>query len=392
MKILTFTTLFPNHLRPDYAVFIKNRTMNLARHEKAHIKVAAPVPFFPPWKINARWYAFSQIKSFELINGIEVYHPRYIVTPKTGMSLYGLSMFLGALPTVKKIYKKFPFDIIDAHYVYPDGLAAVLLGKYFGKPVVLSARGSDINVYPEFAIIRRIMKYTLASSAWVISVCSSLKDIMISNLDVPAGRIKVISNGIDPKLFYSMDKKKAKEHLGLSNVKKIIVSVGSLIRLKGHHILIKALHLLKQKNALNFHTYIIGDGELKKELETQIARLGLTGDVTLTGRIDNTRLVHWYNAADLFFLGSSREGWPNVISESLACGTPVVATNVNGIPEIICSEDYGILVKRSPGAFADGIEKALVKNWDFKKIHAYGQSRSWEKVASEVYEVFRRLI
>ena len=106
----------------------------------------------------------------------------------------------------------------------------------------------------------------------------------------------------------------------------------------------------------------------------------------LVGRIPNDQLVNWYNAADLFFLGSSREGWPNVVCESLACGTPVVATRVNGIPEILHEESLGIMVDRSVGGFTDGLMSALVADWDSEYIARQGQLRTWDSVADEIYE------
>ncbi len=392
MKVLTFSTLFPNHLQPDYAVFIKNRMTAVQKYNDVELKVVAPVPFFPPLRVNPRWYRFSQIKRFEVLDGIEIYHPRYPVTPKIGMSLYGLNMFLGSLQTVKAIHRTFPFDLIDAHYIYPDGFAAILLGEFFRKPVILSARGSDINIYPEFKIIRNIMKYSLQRSSAIISVSSSLRDIMVNKLESSVGKIFVIPNGIEPNIFYYADKTDAKKKLGLSDRKKMVVSVGSLLELKGHHILADAISLLKKEDKLDFHTCIIGEGDYREVLETKIRHLGLEGDITLMGQIPNARLADWYNAADIFFLGSSREGWPNVVSEALACGTPVVATNVNGIPEIIISEDYGLLVERNTEDFARGIREALPRKWDYENICRYGQGRTWKIVGNEVCSVFTEAI
>ncbi len=388
MKVLTFSTLFPNHLQQNHAVFIKNRMAAVQKYNEVELKVVAPVPFFPPLRVNPRWYRFSQIKRLEVLDGIEIYHPRYPVTPKIGMSLYGLNMFLGSLQTVKAISRTFPFDLIDAHYIYPDGFAAILLGKYFHKPVVLSARGTDINLYPNFKIVRTIMKYALKRSSAIISVSCSLRDIMVNKLEIYPERIRVISNGIDPNVFCHSDKEEAKKNLGIFGKKKTVISVGSLIESKGHHILIDAISLLKKNNELDFYTYIIGEGEYRVFLENKIKQQGLEKDVSLIGQIPNNELSDWYSAADLFFLGSSREGWPNVISEALACGSPVVSTKVNGIQEIILSEDYGILTERNAEDFAHGLCKALVKKWDYQKIYEYGQSRTWETVASEVYNVF----
>ncbi len=380
-------------MQPNNAIFIKNRMVNITRYHDIKLKVVAPIPFFPRIKIVPRWYRFSQIKRYELIEGIDVYHPRYLVTPKIGMVFYGLNMFWGSLRVVKKIYKTFPFELIDAHYIYPDGFAAILLGKILNKPVVLSARGTDINYYPKFKSIRKIIQYTLKNSSSVISVCSSLKDIMIE-LEIPKEKINVIPNGIDQNKFYKVDKIQARLKVGCSlPIKdKIILSVGGLIERKGHHILIDAISLLKKNNGLNCCAYIIGEGNYKNLLEEKIKKLNLQKNVYLVGQVPNNELVYWYNSVDLFFLGSDREGWPNVISESLACGVPVVATYANGIPEIIISDDYGILVKRTAQDFARGLQQALEKKWDYEKIYQYGQKRTWETVAGELYQVFKKTL
>src|SRR5262249_14125548 len=158
------------------------------------------VPYFPAIKLNWRW-RFSQVARRELRNGIEVYHPRYFLTPKIGMALYGWMMFLSVLPAVRRIQRGFDFDLIDAHYVYPDGFAAVLFGRVFKKPVVVSARGTDINLYSKFPVIRRLLQYTLHKADRVISVCSALKEAMVK-LGIPAEKISVVPNGVDVTKFY----------------------------------------------------------------------------------------------------------------------------------------------------------------------------------------------
>ena len=392
MKILTFTSLFPNSLQPNNAIFIKNRIYHVQKHFPVELKVVAPVPYFPKIKVaNKKWSIFAHIPKEEYIDGIKVYHPRYIVTPKVGMSLYGVSMFLGTLPTIKRIYKNFPFDIIDSHFIYPDGFAAILLAKYFKKPVILSARGTDINLYPKFPLIKKLIQYTLNECSLIISVCSFLKEIMIK-LGIPAKKIYVIPNGIDPKNFFFIEKSKAREKLKIDKNDKILLSVGALIECKGYHILLDALNILQLKNKLNFKTCIIGEGEWREKLEKKIKKYNLNNKVFLIGLVPNKELVWWYNAADIFFLGSSREGWPNVINEALACGLPVIATKVNGIPEIITSEEYGIIVNRTPTDFVYAIQQAFNKKWNYEKIYKYGQSRTWKTVAKEVYHVFEEAL
>ena len=363
----------------------------LCKYCPVELKVVAPVPYFPPLGIFKKWYIFSQIPPYEIQDGLEVFHPRYLVTPKIGMFFYGLSMFLGSLPIARRIHKTFPFDLIDSHYVYPDGLAAVLLGKVFKCPVVVSARGTDINLYPKLPAIKRLIQYTLRHAAHVISVCADLKQIML-HLGAPDDKITVIPNGIDNDKFFRLDQKLCRQKIGISGEQKVLLSVGSLIERKGHHILIDSIRLLAGQNRLDFKTYIVGAGEWERRLAAQIDQAGLRDRIFLVGQVLNDDLIYWYNAADLFFLGSSREGWPNVVSEALACGIPVVATSANGVPEIITSDEYGLIVERNAEAFAKGLLEAFSRDWDYDKIYEYGQRRTWETVAHEVYDVFTKVL
>lgn len=391
MKILTFTSLFPNREQPNSAIFIKHRMAAVHRREDAEVRVVAPVPYYPSLPFGGRWQAFSRVPYREAFDDFKVWHPRYLVTPKIGMTLYGYSMFLGSLLTVRKIFKEWPFDIIDAHYVYPDGLAALLLGRYFRRPVMVSARGTDINYYPQLRFVRPLIKRVLSSVDHLVSVCGSLADCMV-DLGTDRSRITVIPNGIDSTCFFPRDRMYARKKIGIEPKIKLLLSVGALIERKGMHLLVDALALLKRQRALDFYTCIVGAGPERERLEHKIYHHNLSDAVSLVGEIDNSDLADWYYAADLFFLGSSREGWPNVVCESLACGTPVVATPVNGIPEIIASSDLGIIVDREPSQFAEAIQQGLSRAWDRSAIQKHGQSRTWDAVAKEVIEVAKNTV
>jgi len=302
------------------------------------------------------------------------------------MPLHGMSLFFASLKLVKQINKEFPFDLIDGHYIYPDGFAAVLLGKYLKKPVILSARGSDINQFARFKSIKPMIKYALNRADHVISVCNALKREIV-DLGPPAQKISVIPNGIDTNCFYPEDKKKARKKLSLSFDQKIILSVGSLIPRKGFHVILDALPEILQ-NQEDVHLYLVGEGPYLPVLNEQIMRMNLSNHVTMVGERPNSELKTWYSAADVFCLASSREGWANVIMESLACGTPVVATNVWGAPEILTTHAVGILVERNSGSIADGLLEALNRQWNRRRIREHVVERSWDVVAEEVKIVF----
>lgn len=387
MKVLLFTNLYPHALKPNFGIFIRNRAVALSKIANVEIKVVAPVPWFPPLKISDKWYPFSQIPLYEVIDGIEVYHPRYLVTPKVGMRYYGYSMMLGVCRLIRKIRKDFDFDLIDAHFLYPDSFAACLLGQQLGCPVVVTARGSDVTSYTQIPAIKSHIKKTFERADHLIAVSNSLRDLMIVH-GAPAEKVSVIPNGIDPERFYLLDKGQARKKLGLPDGVKFILTVCSLVELKGVHLLIEAISLLKLPPEQPFKLLVIGSGPEEERLRALIERLAVLTQVEMIGGIANDDLIYWYNAADLFFLGSSREGWPNVVCEALACGTPVVATPVNGIPEILDSEDLGIMVERTPQDFVRGIQQAFSRNWVRQYIAHKGQKRTWKNVASEVHELF----
>lgn len=389
MNILVFTSLYPNNMWPQHGVFIKERMTAFSRLKNCNVKVVAPVPYFPPIKITDRW-KFSQVKYHEKRDGLDVYHPRYFMTPKIGMSTYGWMMYWSVLKSVKRIKKNFDFDLIDAHYVYPDGFAAVLIGQYFNKPVVVSARGSDINQYTNIPIVRKLLKHTLHQSDSSIAVCQALKDAML-DIHKNGKDINVIPNGIDTKQFKPINRELARRKLNLPDG-KIILSVGQLIPRKGMDILIRAFKKVTELSGEPMTLLLVGEGPDITKLQKLVKILDLENRVLLVGGRPHSELCSYYNAADLFCLASSREGWPNVVMESLACGTPVVATNVWGTPEILSSDELGFLAERSVNGIKNQLLRALQKKWDREAIKCHFQNQTWEQTAFSVHSVFEKVL
>jgi len=391
MKVLVFTTLFPNNVWPNHGVFVKERMCEVARLDDCEVKVVAPVPYYPCIRVGWR-AAYRQVVPDEIIDGVHVYHPRYVMIPKVGMALHGLMLFLSVYFFVKKRRRNFDFDVIDAHYVYPDGFAAVLLSRCFQRRVVVSARGSDINQFSRFPLIRRLLQYTLRRADKVIGVCQALKNAMVA-LKIPAEKITVVPNGVDHKKFYPASKNEARQRLRLPLDKRIILSVGGLIRRKGFDLIINALKLVSEESRVSdCFLVIIGEGPQRRALEILVRSRRLDDRVFFAGAIPHNELHVWYSAADLFCLASSREGWPNVLLESLACGTPVVAANIWGIPEIITSDEVGLLTDRTEDAIAEKIVLALRKQWQTESLLEHAKKHTWERTALGVLRVFRGLL
>lgn len=388
VHILTLTTLFPNSLQPVHAVFVRTRMEALVKKYGHDWTVVAPVPYFPklPFRFKSLYDTYAHIPTFENPWGYPIHHPRYLVTPKIGMRYYGDWMSKGIMQTVQEINRKKRIDIIDGHFVYPDGSAAVKIGKKLGIPVVLSARGTDLNYYPQIRPIVPLLKENLSSCNHLICVCSDLKEVALT-LGLSASKVSVIGNGVDASLFHPGDQNAERQKLGLPLGKKIILSVGHLTERKGFHLLIKALKKCSDRETI---LVLAGNGPDRKELERLTVSLGIENRVIFTGSVLNKDLPSWYRAADIFALASSREGWPNVVCEAQACGLPVVATKVWGIPEIVKNASLGILIEeRAVAPLARALQSALDTDWDKAAIALEGASRTWDTVAAQVETVFR---
>lgn len=385
MKVLVYTSLYPNNVWMHHGVFVKERMTYFAKETGAQVRVVAPVPYFPKMNLGP-WFRFSQVLRRETIEGIEVHHPRYLLIPKVSMILHGVLMAVAAVPLLRRLRRKSSFDVIDTHFVYPDGFAAVLLGMWFGKPVVVSARGSDINVYKDIPIIRSLLAFTLRRAQAVIAVSQALKEAIVS-LGIEAEKVRVIPNGVDPGKFRPIEKEDARRQLGLPD-RSIILSVGNITPVKGFDLLIKSVKvLIEQHGRTDVLLVIAGEGAHRAELEGLVAELGLSSHVRFVGDVQHERLVLWYGAADLCCLASVREGWPNVVVEALACGRPVIGTKVGGIPEILTTEEVGILTDRDEHSLADALRRGLDRSWSVDAILSHARSYSWAGVARSVFEV-----
>lgn len=324
---------------------------------------------------------FSRIPRRERIGELAVEHPRYALIPKISMTLHAFSMALASESTARRLHKQHSFECIDAHFVYPDGMAAVVLGKLLGLPVIVTARGTDATHYPNYRIIRRMLRWTCQQAAGIVAVSDSLKQEILK-LGIPEERVRTITNGIDAERFTPLDRSEARRQLGIPEGVPVVISVGNLNEVKSQYLLVSAVQSLSSRFP-TLRLYVIGEGPQRSSLQAQIDSAQLQARVSLVGGVRNEDLGVWYSGADLSCLVSSREGWPNVINESLACGTPVVAAEVGGIHEIITSAELGVFVERDPNSVAKGIETALGKPWNRMNISQQARKRTWDLVAAE---------
>jgi glycosyltransferase involved in cell wall biosynthesis len=392
LKVLTFSTLFPSSVRPGHGIFVETRLRELLKSGQVESRVVAPVPWFP--STDRRWgdYAkFAATPRREQRNGLDVLHPRYLLAPKIGMTTAPLTLALGARAAVQQLIDEgFDFDLIDAHYYYPDGVAAALLSQWFKRPLTITARGTDLNLIPQYAAPRRMIDWAARRAAGSIGVCAALMEVLRGRGHDPA-RLHTLRNGVDLARFRPLPQAAMRAELGVEG-QPLLLSVGHLIERKGHHIAIEALSRLAQQRP-GARLVIIGEGEERSALQALAQRLGVADKVRLTGALPNTELLKWYSAADLLLLCSSREGWANVLLESMACGTPVVATDIWGTPEVVAAPEAGRLVAERTGErFADAIEALLMAGMDRTATRRYAEGFSWQATTEGQLRLFQRIL
>ncbi|MDB5445443.1 MAG: glycosyltransferase family 4 protein [Phenylobacterium sp.] len=376
-RVLVFSTLYPNATQPNHGVFVENRLLETLALGGLEATVIAPVPYFPSAHPRfGRYAAFARAPKHEVRNGVEVWHPRYLVIPKVGSGWTPGFLYHSALRAARRLQAQGKaFDLIDAHYFYPDGVAAALLGQKLRLPVVITGRGTDLTLVPNDAGARAQIVWAAQEASANLAVCDDLRRRLIA-LGAPEERTMVLRNGVNLELFRPGDRVAARAALDLAGF--VVLSVGSLIPRKGHALTIEALRRWPDCTLL-----IAGDGPLRAELQHLARRLGVAERVRFLGDVPHAELPSLYNAADAMVLASDREGWANVLLESMACGTPVVATDVNGAAEVVRSRAAGLLVRmRTPDALARALDRLRQAPPSRDATRRYAEDFGWAQVAA----------
>lgn len=390
VRVLLFSSLYPSAVRPIHGIFVETRLRELLKTGQVQAKVVAPVPWFPfKGERFGDYGRFAATPRFEHRNGLDVHHTRYLLPPKVGMNLAPYTMALGALATVRQLQRDgFDFDLIDAHYYYPDGVAASLLARWLGKPLVITARGTDLNLIPQHAFPRKLILQAARYASASIGVCQALMDSLRELGGEPA-KLHTLRNGVDLVRFVPESRTQARDKLGLPHTGLLLLSVGHLIERKGHFVAIGALPLLPAE----VHLLIAGDGPDRAALQRQAQQLGVAERVTFAGVVPQSELKWWYSAADALTLCSSREGWANVLLESMACGTPVLATNIWGTPEVVSTPDAGLLLReRTPVALAEAWTALMQHLPQRVATRRHAESFSWDSTTQGQLSLFRQIM
>lgn len=373
-RLLTFSTLFPNARMPRHGLFVEKRLTELLSSGRAVSRVVAPVPWFPSDnRVFGEYARYAAVPRRETRGKVEVLHPRYPLLPAVGMSSAPYSMARFTRRALQRVLRDgYDFDVIDAHYFYPDGVAAVMLGRALRKPVIITARGTDLNLIPRYRVPRRLIQWAASKADGLITVCAALRDAL-TGLGVDPSRVRVLRNGVDLDFFFPRDRREARRELGLPEDRTLLISVGLLIDRKGHDIPIRGLSALPNASLL-----IAGEGDKREELEQLAVREGVADRVEFLGGVPQERLRTYLSAVDALVLASSREGWANVLLEAMACGTPVIASDVWGTPEVVRSAEAGILMgDRSAAAFVRAYEQLMASYPDRAATRRYAEQFSW---------------
>ena len=389
LRVLLFSTLYPSRARPGHGLFVQTRLEHLLQSGQVDARVVAPVPWFP--SSNPRfgdWAQMAATPHCETWRGIQVLHPRYLLPPKVGQILSPFVLAAGALRTLRRMTREgFDFDVIDAHYFYPDGVAAAWLGKVLGKPVVITARGSDLNVLGRNTTARAMMRWAGRTASASVGVCNALAQMLV-DWGVPAHSVHVVRNGVDPVRFHPVDRNAARLRLGLDGA-PLLLSVGNLVPVKGHELTIDAVAELARRQP-GVRLVIVGRGAQREALEAHARSRGVHDRVYFAGVVPNEQLLDWYGAADMSVLASHSEGWANVLLESMACGTPVVASNVGGSAEVIGGSGAGVLLaRRDVASMCQAVDQLWLNPVDRGMVRCYAEQFSWDATTAAQLHIFR---
>jgi len=375
-KIVVVTNLYPNSLEPTRGTFVKQLVARLA--SRYEIVVIAPLPWRPGWPGK------SKVSSTERIDGIEIFHPRYLVIPKILRATYGISLFLRIFPLLRRLKKEGRCDFISAHWLYPDGVASTMAARLLQLPVYVHAMGCDINEYAKFHL-RRIQIVRAMRSANAVITKSAALASRVQELGIAPANINVVPNGIDRHRFLPGDKQEARRALEIPADIFSFLYIGNFNQEKNVSLLIRAFAKAVENMSLPAHLYLVGDGPEREKLEGLVTNLAIRSRVTFAGRQSHQMLRTYYQAADCFALPSLREGCPNVLLEALACGLPVIASRVGGVPEIVTAGRGALIESGNLEEWCRAVTEALANPPE--RVSNF-QWPSWEDNATALEQIF----
>jgi len=388
LRLLTFSSLYPSAAQPRHGIFVETRLAHLVQHCDVDARVIAPVPWFPlRGRAFGRYAEFAAAPKREHRKGIEVRHPRYLMLPKVGVPMQPDTMAFAARAGIRAWQESgwWP-ELLDAHYFYPDGVAAALLAERFGLPLVITARGSDVNLLAKTPYIRKRIVWSADRAQAIIAVSPQLKRALV-DLGISADKVVVLRNGVDLEIFKPHDRRAARDTLGLAH-RTTIACVGNLKAEKGFTLAIDCVRHLADTQLL-----IVGEGAERMNLEAAARRAGVADRVIFRPSLPQERLQHVYSSADVLLLTSTREGWPNVLLEALACGTPIAAVDVGAVGEIVTGPAFGRIAKdRDPAALARVAHDLIQSPPSRERLREHAALFDWRSISVAQHALFLRCI
>ena len=391
--IVVLSSLFPSAVQPMAGLFIRERMFRVGT--QLPLSVVAPVAWFPLQGLVRRWKPGFRpgAPRHEAQKGFDVWYPRFLSVPGALKGLDGWLMALGALPRLWRLKRAGRLDLIDAHFAYPDGYAATLLGRWLGVPVTITLRGTEQRHVQDAALAPKVER-ALKRAAQVFAVSDSLRQVAVS-LGVARDAVRVVGNGVDLQKFHPIPRAEARAALGLPTNAPILVSVGGLVERKGFHRVIDLLPALRAQFPGLVYLVVGGpspEGDIGEQLRQQVATLGLGDAVRFLGPLPPEQLRMPLSAADVFVLATRNEGWANVFLEAMACGLPVVTTDVGGNAEVVCRPELGTVVPfGDAGRLQAAVADALGRAWDRQAIRRHAEANDWDRRVDELVASFRTL-
>jgi teichuronic acid biosynthesis glycosyltransferase TuaC len=385
LRVLTLSTLFPDASRPNFGIFVERQVLALNSRDDVAVHVVAPVGV-PPWPLSmlSRYRTLARLPAREHWKGLTVDRPHFLNLPGLGGRTHAPVLARALVPVLEAIRAEFAFDLIAAEFFYPDGPAAVALGRHFGVPVSVTARGSDIHRWGKVPGVAGQVLAAGRAADGMHAVSEAIREDMVA-MGMPGERIRAIATGVDQVRFAPCDRVAGKAALGVSG--PLVASLGALIPLKGHDIVIDAVARLPGVNL-----WIAGQGPERGRLEAQIARLGLGDRVRLLGGVPADDVAALVGAADVMALASEREGLANAWLEALASGTPVVIPDVGGARQVLRdSAVAGRIAPRTVKGFAEAIGALLADPPDPLAVRAVTAPYTWAANSAQLADFYGRV-
>jgi glycosyltransferase involved in cell wall biosynthesis len=355
MRLLLLTNVFPNPFEPTKGMFNLGLARALAREHS--VRVLSPVSWLDEWRAQVRGKPTPAADRRAVLEGVEVVYPRYYYPPRVLRGRYGWFLWRSVRGSVGRLLEAERPDAVVGYWAHPDGEVAVRVAHSAGVPGVVMVGGSDVLLLTKNRGRRRRILDVLHSADAVVPVSQDLKAKLVG-FGIPADKIHVVARGVDVDRFHPGDRAEARRRLGIPADGRAFVWVGRMVPVKALDVLLEACARPRPRGPA-FTLYLVGDGPLRGELEARARSLGLGGAVVFAGAVGHDRLPDWYRASDFTLLPSHSEGIPNVLRESLACGTPFVASRVGGIPELADGAANRLVPPGDPEALAAALAEAL---------------------------------